>query len=111
MQMPRRDPPAHAEKLIPLVYAYAAYRLGDGPDADDATVDTIERAVRYRKKDDPSKGEPLACLIGIARNCIADLVAAREDVVDEPLPEGATDDLEEGTTRRLTLRLAVARLD
>ncbi len=111
MQMPRRDPLAHAEKLIPLVYAYAAYRLGDGPDADDATGDTIERAVRYRKKYDPSKGEPLAWLIGIARNCIADLVAAREDVVDEPLPEGATDDLEEGTTRRLTLRLAVARLD
>jgi RNA polymerase sigma-70 factor (ECF subfamily) len=109
--MPRRDPLARADKLIPLVYAYVAYRLGDGPDADDVTGDTIERAVRYRKKYDPSKGEPLAWLIGIARNCIADLVAAREDVVDEPPPEGATDDLEEGMTRRLTLRLAVARLD
>ena len=109
--MPRRDPLARADKLIPLVYAYAAYRLGDGPDADDVTGDTIERAVRYRKRYDPSKGEPLAWLIGIARNCIADLVAAREDVVDEPPPEEATDDLEEGTMRRLTLRLAVARLD
>jgi RNA polymerase sigma-70 factor, ECF subfamily len=109
--MPRRDPLARADKLIPLVYAYAAYRLGDGPDADDVTGDTIERAVRYRKRYDPSKGEPLAWLIGIARNCIADLVAAREDVVDEPPPEDATDDLEEGTMRRLTLRLAVARLD
>ena len=109
--MPRRDPLARADKLIPLVYAYAAYRLGDGPDADDVTGDTIERAVRYREKYDPSKGEPLAWLIWIARNCIADLVAAREDVVDEPPPEDPTDDLEEGTMRRLTLRLAVARLD
>jgi RNA polymerase sigma factor (sigma-70 family) len=107
----RRDPLARADKLIPLLYAYVAYRLGDGPDADDVTGDTVERAVRYRDRYDPSKGEPLAWLIGIARNCIADLVAAREDVVDEPPPEDATDDLEEGTMRRLTLRLAVARLD
>ena len=109
--MPRRDPLARADKLIPQVYAYVAYRLGDGPDADDVTGDTIERAVRYRERYDPSKGEPVAWLIGIARNCIADLVAARVDVVDEPPPEGATDDLEQGMTRRLTLRLAVARLD
>jgi RNA polymerase sigma-70 factor (ECF subfamily) len=107
----RRDPLARADKLIPLLHAYVAYRLGDGPDADDVTGDTVERAVRYRDRYDPSKGEPLAWLIGIARNCIADLVAAREDVVDEPPPEDATDDLEEGTMRRLTLRLAVARLD
>jgi RNA polymerase sigma factor (sigma-70 family) len=109
--MRRRDPLDHADKLIPLVYAYAAYRLGDGPDADDVTGDTVERAVRYRDKYDPSKGEPLAWLIGIARHCIADLVAAREDVVDEPPPEEAIDDLEEGTMRRLALRPAVARLD
>jgi RNA polymerase sigma factor (sigma-70 family) len=109
--MLHRDPLAHADKLIPLVYGYVAYRLGDGPDADDVTGDTIERAVRYRKRYDPSKGEPLAWLIGIARNAIADLIAAREDVVDEPPPEEATDELEEGTMRRLTLRLAVARLD
>ena len=109
--MLRRDPLARADKLIPLLYAYVAYRLGDGPDADDVTGDTVERAVRYRDRYDPSKGEPPAWLIGIARNCIADLVAAREDVVDEPPPEDPTDDLEEGTMRRLTLRLAVARLD
>jgi RNA polymerase sigma-70 factor, ECF subfamily len=109
--MRRRDPLARADKLIPLLYAYVAYRLGDGPDADDVTGDTIERAVRYREKYDPSRGEPLAWLIGIARNCIADLVAAREDVVDEPPPEDVTDDLEEGTMRRLTLRPAVGRLD
>src|ERR671910_2053012 len=98
--MPRRDPLARADKLIPLVYAYAAYRLGDGPDADDVTGDTIERAVRYRKRYDPAKGEPMAWLIGIARNCIADLVSKREDIVDEPVPEPVTEEMEEESTRR-----------
>ena len=29
----KRDPLAHPEELIQRVYAYAAYRIGDGPDA------------------------------------------------------------------------------
>jgi RNA polymerase sigma factor (sigma-70 family) len=108
----RRDPLARPEEMIRLVYAYVAYRLGDGPDADDATSETIERALRYRDRFDPSKGEPIAWLIGIARNCIADLVAAREQVVDnEPASETTTEDLEQSAVRRLTLRYAVERLD
>ena len=110
--MSRRDPLARPEEMIRLVYAYVAYRLGDGPDADDATSETIERALRYRDRFDPSKGEPIAWLIGIARNCIADLVATREQVVDnEPASETTTEDLEQSAVRRLTLRHAVERLD
>ena len=109
--MPRRDPLARPEKLIPLVYAYVAYRLGSGPDADDVTSETMEHAYRYRDRYDPAKGEPMAWLIGIARNCVADLVARREDVVDESAPEPATEEMEEEAMRRLSLHRAVARLD
>jgi RNA polymerase sigma-70 factor (ECF subfamily) len=109
--MAHRDPLARPEKLIPLVYAYVAYRLGSGPDADDVTSETMEHAYRYRDRYDPAKGEPMAWLIGIARNCVADLVAAREDVVDEPAPEPATEEMEEEAMRRLSLHRAVARLD
>jgi RNA polymerase sigma-70 factor, ECF subfamily len=109
--MARRDPLARPEKLIPFVYAYVAYRLGSGPDADDVTSETMEHAYRYRERYDPAKGEPMAWLIGIARNCVADLVARREHVVDEPVPESATEEMEEQAMRRLTLTQAVARLD
>ena len=43
-----RDPLAHPERLIRAVYAYVAYRVGPGPDAEDITSDVFERALRYR---------------------------------------------------------------
>ena len=66
----RVDPLANPEPLIKRVYAYVAYRVGDGPDAEDLTSETFERALRYKKSYDSSKGEPIAWLIGIARRCI-----------------------------------------
>ena len=68
----RRDPLAHPEELIKRVYAYVAYAIGDGPDAEDVTSETFERALRYRKSYDPAKGLPATWLVGIARRCIAD---------------------------------------
>jgi RNA polymerase sigma-70 factor, ECF subfamily len=68
----RRDPLAHPEELIKRVYAYVAYAIGDGPDAEDVTSETFERALRYRKSYDPAKGSPATWLVGIARHCIAD---------------------------------------
>ena len=68
----RRDPLAHPEELIKRVYAYVAYTIGDGPDAEDVTSETFERALRYRKSYDPAKGLPATWLVGIARRCIAD---------------------------------------
>ena len=65
-----RDPLAHPERLIRAVYAYVAYRVGPGPDAEDITSEVFERALRYRASYDPKRGEPMAWLIGIARRCV-----------------------------------------
>jgi RNA polymerase sigma factor (sigma-70 family) len=106
----RRDPLADPAPLIKRVYAYAAYRLGDGADAEDATSETFERAVRYRKSYDPRKGEPVAWLLGIAKRCIdggwskAEFPTQEVDSVD-------TTDLEDETLRRLMISRAVAALD
>ena len=70
---PLRDP----APLVRRVYAYAAYRLGDGPDADDVTSETFERALRYRDSFDPRKGPPAAWLVGIARRCVDDHLRGR----------------------------------
>ena len=68
--MARRDPLANSHDLIRRVYSYVAYRIGDGPDAEDVTSDVFERALRYRESYDPSRGEPLPWLLGIARRCV-----------------------------------------
>ena len=107
-----RDPLRNPEPLIRRVYAYAAYRLGDGPDAEDATQQTFERAYRYRSNYDPSKGEPVAWLLGIARRCCDDVLQARPqhgDIADYDAPDAG--DLEPRTVGRLDLRAAVLSLD
>jgi RNA polymerase sigma factor (sigma-70 family) len=106
-----RDPLADPEPLIGRVYAYVAYRVGDGPDAEDITSDTFERALRYRASYDPAKGGPLAWLIGIARRRIATgELGAGASAIEQREP-AAPGDLEEDTVRRLTLSAAVAQLE
>ena len=105
-----RDPLADPEPLIRRVYAYVAYRIGDGPDAEDVTSETFERALRYRASYDPSRGTPLGWLIGIARRCIEDARDARSILVAEPPESPSPGDLEEDSLRRLTLSAAVASL-
>jgi RNA polymerase sigma-70 factor, ECF subfamily len=107
-----RDPLAHPEDLIRHVYAYAAYRLGDGHDAEDVTSEVFERAIRYRRSYDRSKGEPLGWLLGIARRCADDALARRRQRHDEPeLAEvAAGGSVEEDTLRRMTLDGALAQL-
>lgn len=106
-----RDPLADPEELIRRVYAYVAYRIGDGPDAEDVTSETFERALRYRERYDRSKGEPVAWVLGIARRCIADHYEQR------PAPTGAQPDvagprdLADDAVQRLVLRDAVAGLE
>src|SRR5256885_12198536 len=103
------DPLANPEPLIRRVYAYAAYRLGDGPDAEDATSEAFERALRYRESYDRSKGEPAAWLIGIARRCVEQLLADRvpvAEVVDTEAPL----DLEQETVGRLELARGLSSL-
>ena len=106
-----RDPLANPEELIRRVYAYVAYRIGDGADAEDVTSETFARAVRYRSKYDASKGEPLAWLLGIARRCIEDGRGWSQAGFDMPPETAAPGVLEEDALRRLELHDAVALLD
>jgi RNA polymerase sigma-70 factor (ECF subfamily) len=105
-----RDPLANPEYLIRRVYAYVAYRIGDGADAEDVTSDAFERALRYRASYDEEKGDPIAWLVGIARRSIADWASRRQETGGEPEDVAAPGELEKDTLRRLDLRAAVARL-
>jgi RNA polymerase sigma-70 factor, ECF subfamily len=108
--MLRRDPLANPEPLIRRVYAYIAYRVGDGPDAEDLTSETFERALRYRKSYDPRKGEPVAWLLGIAKRCV-DGRGPRMELSIEAPDEASRTDVEEDVVRRLTVASAVGTLD
>jgi RNA polymerase sigma factor (sigma-70 family) len=72
----------------------------------------LERALRYRKSYDRSKGEPAAWLLGIARRCVNAALAAR--AADQRAPElvEAADgrSVEEDSVRRLTLAAAMVKL-
>ena len=103
-----RDPLADPA-LVRRVYAYVAYRIGSGPDAEDVTSETFERALRYRHTYDRSKGELSAWLVGIARRTI-DTRSRAAEPVDE-LDAVAPGDLEADTVRRVALAEAVSRLD
>jgi len=106
------NPLADPEPLIRRVYSYVAYRIGDGPDAEDVTSATIERALRYRSSYDPKKGKPQSWLIGIARSCVDDHLRERALVAAGQLVEQAgPDELEGSAVLRLSLGAAVAALD
>ena len=109
--MARRDPFADTPELIRRIYSYVAYRVGDGPDAEDVTSEVFERALRYRKSYDPSRGEPLAWLIGIARRCIDDAMTKPRAEPGEPPEVTSPEDIEAEALQRLTLAAAVDGLD
>jgi RNA polymerase sigma-70 factor (ECF subfamily) len=106
------NPLANPEPLIRRVYAYVAYRLGDGPDAEDVTSDAFERALRYRSSYDPRKGPPAAWLVGIARRAVDDHLASRRPLPEPDLGERpAPGEVETDVVRRLAVAAAVAGLD
>jgi len=104
------DPLAHPEPLIRQVYAYVAYRIGAGSDAEDVTSETFERALRYRDSFDPRKGKPLAWLLGIARSTLAGRRVRVHAELDAESAAGA-DDIEEQVAARLDLQAALERLE
>jgi RNA polymerase sigma factor (sigma-70 family) len=106
-----RDPLANPEPLIQRVYAYVAYRMGDGADAEDVTSETFERALRYRRSYDRSKGQPIEWLIGIARRVIAARSGSREIPMEELPDIPNADSIESRVVSSVVLRDAVARLD
>jgi RNA polymerase sigma factor (sigma-70 family) len=108
--MIRRDPLAHPERLIGSVYAYVAYRVGPGPDAEDITSEVFERALRYRESYEPKRGEPIAWLIGIARRCVNGAVSERTQPLDSMSERAAPGDVAEDALRRLSLADAVSQL-
>ena len=103
------DPFRDLDELIRRVYAYVAYRIGAGPDADDVTSETFARALRRRETYDAAKGPPVAWLLGIARRCLSEQVAARPPASGVAEPPGAGS-FEESALRRLEVGRAVATL-
>jgi RNA polymerase sigma factor (sigma-70 family) len=104
------DPLAHPERLIQSIYAYVAYRIGAGPDAEDVTSEAFARALRYRKSYDPSKGTPAAWLTGIARRVIAERAAEDHGTVAEVPETAAPGALEDESVERVTMQAVVATL-
>ena len=85
--MAGRDPLANPEPLLRRVFAYVSYRTASRADAEDITSETFERALRYRDRYDERKGEPIAWLLGIARNCLYDAqLRPQVDAQSEPEP-------------------------
>ena len=109
--MARSDPLADPAPLIRRVYAYVAYRIGDGPDAEDLTSEVFERALKYRESYDPGRGGPLPWLIGIARRCVDGrrYIPAQANPAD--IEQATAHDLEASALERLTLAGAVSALD
>ena len=107
---PGRDPLANPQPLIRSVYAFVAYRIGAGHDAEDVTGEVFERALRYRRGYDPAKGAPRAWLVGIARRVLADRAMSATETVAEVPETTAPGDLEGDAVERLTLADALGRL-
>jgi RNA polymerase sigma-70 factor, ECF subfamily len=106
-----RDPLANPEPLIRRVYAYVAYRIGDGAEAEDVTSETFERALRYKSSYDSRKGSAVAWVLGIARRCIDDELAGRRPDGGEVEEVQAAGDLADEALTRLDLRQAMRALD
>ena len=106
-----RDPLANPKALVLRVYAYVAYRIGDGPDAQDVTSETFARALRYRSTFDPKKGDPVAWLLGIARRCIHDAQAVGAGEVALQYEIAASGELESESVERIDLQRAVLALE
>ena len=104
------DPLAQPEAMIRRVYAYVAYRIGDGPDAEDVTSEVFVRALRYRGSYDPAKGQPITWLTGIARTVLIENGQAPQTLGEDALPALVEPSQEERTAERLALTDALAHL-
>ena len=107
----KADPLGDPAPLIRRVYAYVAYRIGDGLEAQDVSSAVFERALRYRWSYNPDKAAPITWLMAIARSLLADrgrggATPVAEDAIElvDPLA------VEGESMRRLDLRAAVAQL-
>jgi RNA polymerase sigma-70 factor (ECF subfamily) len=105
----QEDPLDNPEELVRRVYAFVAYRLGSGPDAEDVTSETFARALRYRDSYQRERGEPISWLIGIARRAIADSVARPREIPSAEIVAGASEP-EDESVQRVDLQRSVEAL-
>jgi DNA-directed RNA polymerase specialized sigma24 family protein len=110
LSMLKADPFAHSELFIRRVHAAGAYRVGDGPEAEDITSETFERALRYRSSFDSRRGAA-AGLVGIARRCVADAALARTASLDDVAESAAPGELDSYPGRRIEVAAALATFD
>jgi RNA polymerase sigma factor (sigma-70 family) len=106
----RRHPLDNPEPLIRRVYAYTAYRIGPGPDAEDVTSEVFERALRYEHTFDEKKGEFVGWLLGIARRCVDQHLMQPNTLPLDPAPPAAPDDVETEVVERVALHDAMSEL-
>jgi RNA polymerase sigma-70 factor, ECF subfamily len=107
-----RDPLANPAPLIRRVYAYVAYRIGDGVEAEDVTSEVFERALKYRASYDSSRGEPVSWLLGIARHCLSDrAVRGRSDASLDEWDGVSPQDVEAEAVQHATLAAVMEGLD
>lgn len=109
---PRHDPLADPGPLIRRLYSYVAYRIGDGPDAEDVTSEVFARAVRSRGTYDHRRGAPITWLTAIARSALSDH-AQRQAPIPVVPPDDTADpqpDIAAEVAERVDLRDAVERL-
>lgn len=74
-------------EMLPRIYNYFRYHLGDGPQAEDLTSATFEKAWRMRSRYRRDLGAFSTWLFTIARNTAIDLFRAQRAAV--PLDEAA----------------------
>jgi RNA polymerase sigma-70 factor, ECF subfamily len=107
----QRAPLDDPEPLIRRVYAYTAYRIGPGPDAEDVTSEVFERALRYEDTFDETKGEFVAWLLGIARRCVDQHFASQPATLPlEHETEESPEDVETEVVERVALTDAMSEL-
>lgn len=79
---------------LPRIYNYFRYRVGDGPDAEDLTAITFEKAWRHRVRFRRDLGAFTTWLYAIARNVAVDHWRRRRETAPledaEPLDAGLT---------------------
>jgi RNA polymerase sigma-70 factor (ECF subfamily) len=106
----RDDPLGDPTPLIRRVYSFVAFHMGPGSDAEDVTSEVFERAIRYRSSYDPRRGTPVTWLLGIAKRCIADALAAPTHLPIGERDEDSGADEQGDAVRRLDLAEALGRL-
>ena len=76
---------------LPRVYNYFRYRVGDGPEAEDLTAETFEKAWRGRMRYRRSRGAFSTWLFTIARNVAVDSFRRRRPTVPFDTVHGRAD--------------------